>query len=272
MTPQASRPRSYARWELRACARHGHATYEPTGDGDEGLRSRVHTATPQGDAWRCLRCGDYVVGAPTASGPSAEAPIVLRGRALRDAVVVRALAVERALRALVLVAAAYAIHRFDADKDALQRLFDRDLPALRDFGARVHVDVESNVIVRTVQHLLTTRSSTLTWVAVIAAAYATIEAVEAVGLWLLRRWGEYFTAVATAVFVPLEVYELTEHLTVTKLLALVVNVAAVVYLVVSKHLFGARGGAAEYYRERRTESLLEVEVAAATAETGVSRR
>jgi len=39
-----------------------------------------------------------------------------------------------------------------------------------------------------------------------------------------------------------------------------------VYLVVSKRLFGARGGAAAYRAERETESLLEVEAAASEPE------
>ncbi len=33
-----------------------------------------------------------------------------------------------------------------------------------------------------------------------AAVYAAIELCEGVGLWLLKRWGEYFAAVATAIF------------------------------------------------------------------------
>jgi len=43
---------------------------------------------------------------------------------------------------------------------------------------------------------------------------------------------------------------------------LVVNIGAVVYLVLSKRLFGARGGAEAYEAERRGESLWEVEESA----------
>ena len=42
------------------------------------------------------------------------------------------------------------------------------------------------------------------------AAYALLEGVEAAGLWLGRRWAEYLTFVATTIFVPYEVYELTK--------------------------------------------------------------
>ena len=41
------------------------------------------------------------------------------------------------------------------------------------------------------------------------------------------------------------------------------NVALVAYLVLSKRLFGARGGRSAYERERASESLLEVEASAA---------
>jgi hypothetical protein len=43
---------------------------------------------------------------------------------------------------------------------------------------------------------------------------------------------------------------------------LIVNVAAVVYLLVSKRLFGIRGGHAAHERAQRQASLLEVEESA----------
>ena len=43
-----------------------------------------------------------------------------------------------------------------------------------------------------------------------------------------------------------------------------INVAAVVYLLVSKRLFGLRGGRKVYDAERRDEQLLDIERAATT--------
>ena len=43
--------------------------------------------------------------------------------------------------------------------------------------------------------------------------YALIELTEGVGLWLGQRWGEYFAMVATSVFLPYEVYDLTVKVT-----------------------------------------------------------
>ena len=47
---------------------------------------------------------------------------------------------------------------------------------------------------------------------------------------------------ATVVFVLYEIYELTKSVTALKILTLVINLAIVVYLLVSKRLFGLRGG------------------------------
>jgi hypothetical protein len=60
------------------------------------------------------------------------------------------------------------------------------------------------------------------------------------------------------------VRELLRGITVTRGAAFVINVAAV-YLLLSTHLFGLRGGRAAYQSERRGEQLLEVERSALTA-------
>ena len=52
----------------------------------------------------------------------------------------------------------------------------------------------------------------------------------------------------------------------TKLLVGVTGFALVVYLIVSKRLFGVRGGARAAHAKRQEESLLEVEASAAEAQ------
>ena len=54
----------------------------------------------------------------------------------------------------------------------------------------------------------------------------------------------------------------TKGLTFTRCAAFVINVAAVLYLLISKRLFGLRGGRKAYEDERRGEQLLDVERAA----------
>ena len=79
-----------------------------------------------------------------------------------------------------------------------------------------------------------------------SSGYALIELVEAVGLWLMRRWGEYFAVIATSVFLPLEIYELTEKVTAFRLIALIINIVAVIWLLWDKRLFGLNGGGKAY--------------------------
>jgi uncharacterized membrane protein (DUF2068 family) len=61
--------------------------------------------------------------------------------------------------------------------------------------------------------------------------YAGLFATEGIGLLLRKRWAEYFTIVTTSLFIPLEVYELARHFTVTKLVVALINVLIVCYLV-----------------------------------------
>lgn len=62
-------------------------------------------------------------------------------------------------------------------------------------------------------------------------AYAVLYAIEATGLLLRRRWGEYFTVLMTGLFIPFEVYEVFHKPSGLKLLILALNAAIVVYLV-----------------------------------------
>src|SRR5205823_8211591 len=102
--------------------------------------------------------------------------------------------------------------------------------------------------------LFSLRSSTLHWVAAGVIGYAVLEGVEAVGLWWQKRWAEYLTLIATALFIPLEVYEIAHKLSPLKIIALIVNIAVVLYLLFAKRLFGIRGGVAAEHAQREYDS------------------
>jgi uncharacterized membrane protein (DUF2068 family) len=139
----------------------------------------------------------------------------------------------------------------------LRQSFDNALPAARPLANRLGFDLDHSVIVREATRALNAKQSTLTLVAVGLLAYGLLEGVEGIGLWLAKRWGEYLTVVATAAFLPLEIYELHEHPTATKGATFAINLAAVVYLLVAKRLFGLRGGARAYEAALRSDSLVE---------------
>lgn len=249
--------RGINRWELVTCALAGHITYAPD---EESLAERLSGKTGLGEVWRCLRCGEFTLGEPHHRGHAEDAPMVMRGKALRQALIVRALAVERILRAVIIALAAYAVWKFRGAQGSIQATLDRDLPIFRAAGFKV----DQMTMVHELEKALAAKPSTLTLLTLALAGYALIEVVEGVGLWLLKRWGEYFAVIATSVFLPLEIHDLVKGITMTRLVTFSINVAAVVYLLISKRLFGLRGGRKAYDAERRGEQLLDVERAAMT--------
>jgi uncharacterized membrane protein (DUF2068 family) len=249
-------------WSLLGCGASGHVTFAPD---EPGLRERLGVSTREGAAWRCLRCGTFVIGEPTASGPVSAAPRVRRDKELRSALILRVFAVERFLRAIIFGGLAIAVWRFAASRMSIEQAYDHALPGLRAFLSQLGFNVNHSKLLGLIQHAFTLNTRTLTWLALAAAGYAVIEIIEAVGLWLLKRWGEYFAMIATSVGIPYEVYDLTAKVTVLRLAAFVINVALVVYLVVTKRLFGVRGGKKAYEARLRSASILQAEIGALAA-------
>jgi uncharacterized membrane protein (DUF2068 family) len=225
--------RGINRWELVTCALAGHVTYAPD---EQVLADRL------------------------SGGRAEDAPMIMRGKALRQAIIIRALAVERLLRAVVIVLAAYAVWKFRGARGSIQATLDRDLPIFRAAGFKV----DQMTIVHELEKALAAKPSTLALLTLMLTGYALIEVLEAVGLWLLKRWGEYFAVIATSVFLPLEIHDLAKGITMTRVVTFSINVLAVIYLLISKRLFGLRGGRKAYDEERRGEQLLDVERAATT--------
>src|ERR1035438_4193650 len=160
------------------------------------------------------------------------------------------------------------VARFRSSRQSIEQAFDRERPVLRSLFQSVGYNIDHSKLVGLVKHALTLSSSTVTWLAAFLAAYAVIEAVEGTGLWLARRWGEYFAMVATSLGLPLEIYELVDKVTVTRLVFFAVNLALVLYLVITKRLFGVRGGKRAYQDRLRSESVLEAAAKAAAARHG----
>ncbi len=67
--------------------------------------------------------------------------------------------------------------------------------------------------------------------------YSALFLTEGIGLALDKRWAEYLTIISTASLLPLEFYELARHVSIAKVLALVINLAVVIYLVLELRRF-----------------------------------
>lgn len=250
-------------WSLLGCGVRGHITYAPE---EPALRSRLSTGTAAGESWRCLRCGTFVPGAPDMSGAAAAAPDVRRGKELRSAFILRLFAVDRFLRAIIFGFAAYWIWRFKYSRTSIEQSFERELPVLRTLLRSLGYNIDHSKLIGLIHDAFTLDQRTLTWLALAAAGYALLEIIEGVALWLVKRWGEYFAMVATSVFIPYEIYDLTAKITALRLLAFAINLALVIYLVLAKRLFGARGGKKAYQARLRGTSIIDSEIDALAAE------
>jgi uncharacterized membrane protein (DUF2068 family) len=250
-------------WSTLSCGRSGHLTFAPD---EPELAAQMGAVLPDGQAWQCLRCGSYVAGPPARSGPAASAPVVPRGREIRSKLILRVFAIERFLRAVLAVAGAVFLWQYRHSQASVEARFDRELPVIRGLFHQLGFNFSNSKLVGLLQHALTLSSKTLTLLAIGLAIYAIVEIVEAVGLWLARRWGEYFAMVATSAGLPLEIYDLTRKVTATALVLLAINLALVLYLVITKRLFGVRGGKRAFDARLRSESVLEA------AELATARR
>ena len=246
--PGTQKPRRFVprfHYELLVCGIRGH---ELLGVDAAELRPEdaVFAREEDGVCWyRCLRCDSWLPlprpEAPTRRFPPAreELELPLRGKALRDQVVLRVIAIDRALHFVLLAALAALLLVFASHVESLRRLFNR---VVADYGGPGRIPKHG--LEHDLERLVTLQSGTIRLVALVAAGYAVLEGLEAIGLWFMKRWAEYLTFVATTALLPLEVYELTKRVSPFKIIALVVNLAIVLYLLWAKRLFGLRGGAA----------------------------
>jgi uncharacterized membrane protein (DUF2068 family) len=258
---QHPRLRRHFDWELITCGVRGHALVgrdaEQAGDEDQAL-VRDMGAT----RWhRCLRC-DAWVALPRPAAPArphlpdrSEIVVPIRGRALRDRIVLRLIAIDRAVHFLVLGLLGVAVLLFTSDRAHLRAGFYRVLTAIQGGVAGGPVQTTGHVgIVHELDKLFTLRAGTLQAVGIALIIYAVLEGIEGIGLWRGRRWAEYLTFVATSLLLPLEIYEIINRGTVFKVIGFIVNLAVVVWLLLRKRLFGLRGGAAADEAERQSDA------------------
>lgn len=108
-------------------------------------------------------------------------------------------------------------------------------PATGDMLARwisaLSTTSEHPVIQRYLVQLSTFSPRKIEAVGVGALLYATLFMIEGIGLWYEAKWAEYLTVIATSLLIPIEIYELVQRVTLPRGAALVVNLAAVAYLV-----------------------------------------
>ncbi|MGQ7350391.1 DUF2127 domain-containing protein [Quadrisphaera oryzae] len=248
------------RWDLLDCALQGHHTV-----GHDVARVRPEDALvlredSDGFRWhRCLRCDSWLpAAAPSAAEatreelpPRQQIELPLRGRVLRDKYVLRLIALDRVVHVLGLGVLAAAVLVFSGKRATLDRWWTWGLDFVQQHG--VVIDTAHGFLAK-VSGWFSAPSSHLLVIGLGLVAYAALEATEAVGLWLAKRWAEYLTFVATSLLMIPEVADLASGVSATGLVLFGLNLAVVVYLLLAKRLFGLRGGGKAEAAEREADA------------------
>jgi uncharacterized membrane protein (DUF2068 family) len=112
------------------------------------------------------------------------------------------------------------------------RLVHRDVhESLMRWAHELHVDPEGRKANAVITKVSFVQPKQLEELGAGELFYSALLLTEGIGLLMRRRWAEYFTVISTAVFLPLEIYELFERVSATRILVLLINAAIVWYLV-----------------------------------------
>ncbi len=131
------------------------------------------------------------------------------------------IALEKALKGIVLLVVAL----------RMLTLFNRDVHAwAEDFVTRHGIDLTNRYVQNFLERLTGIGNKQIVAFSIVAVIYAALLFTEGIGLWLQKRWAEYLTTFATALFIPFELYELYERFTWVRIAILALNIFVVWYL------------------------------------------
>jgi uncharacterized membrane protein (DUF2068 family) len=106
-------------------------------------------------------------------------------------------------------------------------------------GLKLHVDPGNQYLRLVLANILDLDATQFELLAAGTVLYAVLFLVEGTGLWFEQVWAEYLTIVATASFIPIELYEIITSISSFKTVTLALNIAIVVYLVIQVRHQGA---------------------------------
>ncbi len=100
------------------------------------------------------------------------------------------------------------------------------------WARRLHIAPGNHYLQALVMKALSISQEEWKVLAAVLLVYAAMFMVEGIGLLLMQHWAEWMTIITTSGLIPLEIYELCLRPTATKTIALIINIAVVVYLVI----------------------------------------
>ena len=246
-SPTRRRPR--LSFELLGCAWNGHVLVGHDAAAiteDDPLV--VHEIDAGRRRHRCLRCDAWLT-LPTPTKPTRrtsairdEITLPARGRPLKSRYVLRLIALTRAFNALVLLLVLGGVIAVLVNQTALRESLVNGASALQ--------VVIGGQTIAGLQELLSGAAGPLWLIAGGVFVLLGLETAEGIGLWRATRWGEYLTFVMTTLLLVPEALQLTSSASPGTIIGMIINLAVVLYLLVSKRLFGLRGGAPAVAAER----------------------
>ncbi|MGV0027418.1 DUF2127 domain-containing protein [Phormidesmis priestleyi] len=106
----------------------------------------------------------------------------------------------------------------------------KNFEGLQDFAESYELEGKSGIITWLLEKVLNIDPKTLRFSAIGTAIYASVTAIEAVGLWFEKRWAHILVLVLVGISIPPEIYELIQGISPLKLIVFIVNIAVFWYL------------------------------------------
>jgi uncharacterized membrane protein (DUF2068 family) len=96
---------------------------------------------------------------------------------------------------------------------------------------QLRIDPDNRYIATNLDKLQFIHTKELKAFSALGAGYAALFLTEGTGLLFRKRWAEWLTIIATSSFLPLELYELSKRFTALRLVVILINAAAVLFLI-----------------------------------------
>jgi uncharacterized membrane protein (DUF2068 family) len=136
-------------------------------------------------------------------------------------VVLRTVAVFKLLKAAMLIITGIGI---------LKLMHNDVASTLQHWVARLGLDPGRRFVSEAIERATALPHERIRDLGIVSFIYAGLFITEGVGLWMLKRWAEWFTVIITSSLVPVEAYEIVQRTTLIRIVVLLINIAVVVYL------------------------------------------
>ncbi|UWZ84161.1 DUF2127 domain-containing protein [Occallatibacter riparius] len=135
--------------------------------------------------------------------------------------IIRTVAIFKLLKAAILVATGIGI---------LKLMHKGVASTLQQWIAMIHLDPGGRFVSRAIEKATSLPHDKIRDLGIVSFIYAGLFFTEGIGLWMLKRWAEWFTILITGSLVPIEAYEIAQRPTGLRIIILVINMAVLAYL------------------------------------------